>query len=210
MIFEKFGKALNLARQEHREAIRDMVVDQGIKVIFLDNLSTLASGLRENDSREWEGLGNWFLELRRLKLTVILVHHAGRNGLMRGTSKREDMAAWILSLASDSDAADEGAQFVSHFAKRPRVMADNLHDYLWKFTTDEDTKEVSVYWEKAQPADRFRALVESGVSRNAEIAEELGITAGAVSKLAKKAVIAGWLAVKGREYFPKSDHETDG
>ena len=208
IIFERFGKALNLAKQEHREAIRDMVIEQGISVLFLDNLSTLASGLQENDAREWEGLGNWFLELRHLKITVILVHHAGRNGQMRGTSKREDMAAWILSLTSDSDAADEGAKFVSHFSKRPRVLADNLYDYSWQYTTDEETKKVSIYWEKAQSSDRFRALVTDGVSKNCELAEELGVTAGTVSKLAKRGAEAGWLKVKGREYFLKSE-ETD-
>ncbi|MDF1785962.1 MAG: AAA family ATPase [Verrucomicrobiales bacterium] len=205
VIFEKFAKALNLARQEHREAIRDMVASEGINVLFLDNFSTLASGLQENDAREWEGLGNWFLELRHLKITVILVHHAGRNGQMRGTSKREDMAAWILSLTSDSDAADEGAKFVSHFSKRPRVLADNLYDYSWQYTTDEETKKVSIYWEKAQSSDRFRALITAGVSRNNELAEELGVTAGTVSKLAKRGVDAGWLKVKGREYFLNSE-----
>ncbi|MDB4632759.1 hypothetical protein OAG35_02635, partial [bacterium] len=94
--------------------------------------------------------------------------------------------------------------FVSHFAKRPRVLADNLYDYSWKFTTDEETKEVSIHWEKAQPADRFRALITAGVSKNSELAEELGVTAGTVSKLAKRGVDAGWLKVKGREYFLNS------
>lgn len=205
MIFEEYGKSLNLARPEAREAIRDLCQGQGVNVVILDNLSTLVSGLQENDSKDWEGLSNWFLEMRRLKLTVILIHHAGRNGQMRGTSKREDMAAWILRLTSDDDAADDGARFVSHFDKRPRVMADHLEDHEWHFVTEQDGT-VTIDWQKAQTADRFRSLIEAGITRNAEISQELGVSPGMVSRLAKKATEAGWLTTtKGRDYALKED-----
>jgi hypothetical protein len=32
------------------------------------------------------------LELQRAKISVVIIHHAGRSGNMRGTSKREDAA----------------------------------------------------------------------------------------------------------------------
>ena len=205
--YEQTEKGMNLAKQKDRDGLKEMVIEQGINVLFLDNLSTLAHGIQENDASEWEALGNWFLELRRMKLTVVLVHHAGRNGQMRGTSKREDMAAWILSLTSDAvSAGDEGAQFVSHFAKRPRVMADSIHDFGWKFTTDEATGVVAIEHTKAQPADRFKALIVAGVGTNSELAEELGISSGQVSKLAKKGLDAGWLKKVGRSYVIKDDH----
>ncbi len=37
----------------------------------------------------------WLLDLRRRKIAVVIVHHAGRSGEMRGTSKREDNVFWI-------------------------------------------------------------------------------------------------------------------
>ncbi len=42
-------------------------------MVVLDNLSTLASGMKENDAFEWEQVNNWLLHFRRHKIAVILV-----------------------------------------------------------------------------------------------------------------------------------------
>ena len=58
-----------------------------------------------------------------MKVTVIIVHHAGRSGLMRGTSKREDSAAWIIKveqIGGQDDLADqEDARFSNALAYYP-------------------------------------------------------------------------------------------
>jgi predicted transcriptional regulator len=46
----------------------------------------------------------------------------------------------------------------------------------------------------------FRQLIEDGLTRATDIAEEMGFSTGQVSKLAKKAIEAGWLAKDGRDY----------
>lgn len=197
-LFHSSNRCLNLADYDTRQAITELILAQNRNVIFLDNLSTLVSGVKENDSLEWEGLSNWFLELRRRHITLILVHHAGRNGEMRGTSKREDMAAWIVRLTSDQPAV-KGARFLSHFSKMPRVMADGLEDYQWHFNT-EDSQEVSIGWERAEGKDRFRSFIEDGVGNCADLAELLGVSRGRVSQMAAAGVKAGWLEKKGRDY----------
>lgn len=90
ILFERTNKVLNITSPEVQNAITRRCVAIGTKVLILDNLSTLASGMKENDADSWELVNNWLLELRRLKIAVVILHHAGRSGEMRGTSKRED------------------------------------------------------------------------------------------------------------------------
>jgi hypothetical protein len=58
--------------------------------VILDNLSTLASGMKENDSFAWEQVNNWLLQCRRHRIAVILVNMPAGMERPRGTSKRED------------------------------------------------------------------------------------------------------------------------
>jgi hypothetical protein len=80
VLFEKTGLVLNLAKPEVQQAITRWCVEGGFKVLVIDNLSTLASGVKENDADAWEMLLPWLLDLRRKKIAVLLVHHAGRSG----------------------------------------------------------------------------------------------------------------------------------
>jgi hypothetical protein len=98
ILFERTGKVLNITNREIQQAITERCIRTGIKVLILDNLSTLASGMRENEADSWELVNNWLLDLRRRKIAVVIVHHAGRSGEMRGTSKREDNVFWIIAL----------------------------------------------------------------------------------------------------------------
>lgn len=98
ILFQRTGKVLNIATPEVQNAILTRCLNLGVKLLILDNLSTLASGVKENDSFEWEQLHNWLLQFRRHRIAVILVHHASRGGYARGTSKREDAAFWVIAL----------------------------------------------------------------------------------------------------------------
>jgi len=75
--------------------------------------------MRENDADDWETVLPWLLNLRREGISVCIVHHAGRNGAtMRGTSRREDAAFWVMKLDKTNTADDfPGARFVGSFTK---------------------------------------------------------------------------------------------
>ena len=98
ILFDRTERVLNITDLELQKAITGHCLESGVKVVIIDNLSTLASGMKENDSFEWEKVNNWLLQFRRHKIAVIVVHHAGRNGEARGTSKREDAAFWVIAL----------------------------------------------------------------------------------------------------------------
>ena len=105
-LFNEQGHTFNIASARCQQAI-SALLESG-DVLILDNLSALCRGVAENDNDAWEELLPWLLSLRRRKVTVIVVHHAGRNGEMRGASRREDAADWVRRLREAALKDEEG------------------------------------------------------------------------------------------------------
>jgi len=59
--------------------------------------------MRENDSDAWGEIQDRLLRLRRRGISVLIVHHAGKRGGQRGTSRREDVLDTSFSLRQPSD-----------------------------------------------------------------------------------------------------------
>jgi len=195
ILFDRTGKTLNITSPEVQQAITGRCVNSHAKVLILDNLSTLASGMKENEADSWELVNNWLLDLRRRKIAVVIVHHAGRSGEMRGTSKREDNVFWIIALDDAKKDADDkrGARFVSRFTKPSRNTQEEVPAFEWHLVTDQTTNLVSIGHKPAQTLDVFRSIIEAGVTKPSEIASEMKLPDYKISRLAKKAVDAGWL-----------------
>jgi RecA-family ATPase len=202
-VFHSTGRALNLTSMEAQSALTDECVKRGVKVLFLDNLSCLFT-LKENDSDDWgERVLPWLLDLRRRGIAVVFVAHAGRNGLMRGTSKREDSAFWSIKLTSSAETeARKGATFIASFDKNRNTVDEDAPSLLWRFTPQADGSVLPTY-QSCALLDVFISLVDGGLTRCSDIAEDMGVTKGFVSKLAKRAVAAGRINVNGREYASK-------
>jgi RecA-family ATPase len=85
-------------------------------LIVVDNLSTICRSLRENDSRG--PIQEWLLRLRAAGKSVVMVHHAGKGGAQRGTSRKEDVHDSVISLRRPLDYdAGQGARFEVRFTK---------------------------------------------------------------------------------------------
>ncbi|HPA19287.1 MAG TPA: AAA family ATPase [Verrucomicrobiae bacterium] len=204
VLFHRRGSVLNLACPELQSALTEYAVAKGIAVLFLDNISCLMGQVAENDADAWgELVGPWLLDLRRRKIAVVLIHHAGRNGRMRGTSKREDAAFWSIRLtpSQDSDEARDGASFVATFDKNRNAVNGDCPPLAWKFKPDGER--VIPDWSKREPIDVFLDLVRNGLESCREIAEEMNVTKGCVSKLAKKAEIKGLIENRNGRYSLK-------
>jgi AAA domain/CHC2 zinc finger len=210
ILFDRSGKVLNVANREIQQAITQRCMASGVKVLILDNLSTLASGMRENEADSWELVNSWLLDLRRRKIAVVIVHHAGRSGEMRGTSKREDNVFWIIALDDAKQNAHDqpGARFVSRFSKPSRNTQEQVQGFEWHFVT-ESSGEVSISYKQAQTLDFFLSLIEDGVRECSQIAEEMKTSPATVSRLAKRAIDAGKIIKKSREYFLVEGNKID-
>jgi putative DNA primase/helicase len=211
ILFERTRRVLNITNREIQQAMTQRCIATGVKVIILDNLSTLASGMKENEADSWELVNNWLLDFRRRKIAVVIVHHAGRSGEMRGTSKREDNVFWIIALDDAKKNADDkrGARFVSRLTKPSRNTQDEVPAYEWHFVTDEATGLVSIGYRQAQTMDVFLALIEDGVRDCKQIAQEMNISPATTSRLAKRASDAGKIIIKSREYFLAEGQKND-
>lgn len=170
-----------------------------MEVLFLDNGACLFRGVAENDADDFrDKIEGWLLDLRRRGVAVILVLHAGRNGAIRGTSKREDAAFWILRLddAGEPDGG-HGARFLTRFVKNRNAPQDPP-PLDWSFKPN--GAKTLITYRDADSMAIFRQWIEDGLNTCGEIAEEMSITKGTVSKMAKRAERDGWLKIQGRRY----------
>src|SRR5262245_4905698 len=55
------------------------------ELLILDNLSTLCRGGKENEAESALPLQEWLLSLRKHGISVVIMHHSGKNGNQRGT-----------------------------------------------------------------------------------------------------------------------------
>jgi putative DNA primase/helicase len=201
-LFHLTGKVLNLTNPTAQAAILEKCQRDGIEILFLDNLSCLFSGIKENDADAWERVLPWLLDLRRSRIAVVFIAHAGRNGFMRGTSRREDAAFWMIYLAEAQEAGEvqTGAKFVARFVKNRNATESDCPPLEWHFHLPKGEIRARVSWKKLSTLEVFRQWVESGLTKASDIAEEMQISTGQISKLAKKGITAGWLKKDGREY----------
>jgi putative DNA primase/helicase len=188
--------SVNIASTEHQAALFDMLPDGALFII--DNLSTSQSGMKENDNDDFDKIKDWLLSLRRRSITVLIVHHAGRSGEMRGSSRREDPAHWILSL---KDASEDGAkpkQFITSFTKCRNCQGRDAMPLRWKLQDEENL--ITASCESFSGSDALLAHIRDGIVSATDLAQALSVQTSTVSKWAKKLMQAGLIRKKGRDY----------
>jgi len=174
----------NLARPELQRKLERCL--DGVELLILDNLASLIAGQHENDADSWTTMQQWLLRLRRRGISVLIVHHAGKNGEQRGLSNREDLLDTSISLRRPSDYSPaDGARFEVHVAKgrglrgKPALpfeamLETHADKAIWSVKTIEDVERA-----------RVEALLADGLSIR-DIAEETGIHRSTVHRLKKK------------------------
>lgn len=200
-LFHLTGKVLNLTDPEAQDAITRICLEKGKKVLMLDNLSCLFSGIAEDKADAWEAVLPWLLSLRRHRISVVIVAHAGRNGHMRGTSRREDAAFWVIRLDEVPDKGcdlKQGARFIARFTKDRNSKAEQPA-IEWSFQTDTEGK-VNISTKEADGMAVLIQWVRDGMTSCSEIAEAMGLSKSQVSKMATRAIEAGQLKKTGKEY----------
>jgi len=100
------------------QALVDAVIGDA-QVIFIDNLSAFCRTGKENEAESWQITDAWLLKHRRAGRAIVLIHHDGKNGFQRGTSKREDKLDTVIQLVPPS-IPDKSltAHFEVHFKKK--------------------------------------------------------------------------------------------
>ena len=181
----------DIASTEGQTALDDYL--EGVSLVILDNLSTLCRYGRENEADSWEPMQEWMLSLRRRGISVLLVHHAGKGGNQRGTSKREDCLDTVICLKRPPDyRAEDGARFEVHLEKARGVIGEDAKSFEARL----EVRDNAAVWTTREIEDRDLELVvelsNAGDSVR-DIAEETGISKSKVSRLQKRAKAEGKL-----------------
>jgi hypothetical protein len=166
-------------------SIEPMIDDA--EVVIVDNLSAWARSGRENEAESWLPIADWILSLRRRGIAVILVHHAGKGGQQRGTSKREDLLDVVIGLSRPSDYdPSKGAVFVSEFTKARNLMGADAESLELTLGGTEDQAIWSWSTVESSTYDRVVALSKEGLTPG-EICAELDLNKSNVSRHLRKA-----------------------
>ena len=192
------GAMPDLAEYEGQDAINEVIERLEPEVIIVDNLSCLVRGNgRENDAESWQTVSEWALLQRQRGRSVIFIHHSGKNGQQRGTSKREDLLDVVIGLRRPPDYdPSSGACFEIHFEKARHLSGDDVTPIEAQLTTDGHG--VSIWtWRKVADStfDRVVDLANEGLTQS-EIAVELEINRSNVSRAWRKAEAEGKLHKK--------------
>jgi putative DNA primase/helicase len=163
------------------------VLTDTIKLIIIDNISTVCRSTQKNKGDSWLPVQEWALRMRAQGRSVVMVHHDGKGGQQRGTSRKEDILDTVIQLKHPSGyTADQGALFEVHYRKNRGIYGEDAKPFeaqLWQET------EGVFSWKTKMLEDsmlvRVERLLDEGYEQK-DIAEELEISKGYVSKLVKK------------------------
>ncbi len=173
---------LDLANDAQARRLEPHLV--GIDLIIVDNISTLATGFgRENEAESWLPIQQWALAQRRAGRSVLFVHHAGKGGAQRGTSRREDVLDTVIALRRPDDADPaQGARFHLHFEKNRGFHGTEAEPFEAHLTPTGWVTKALADHEMA----RVVALTQDGASVR-DIAEVTGLTRSKVNRIQQHA-----------------------
>lgn len=160
---------------------------KGMDLVVLDNLSALCRAGDENESEGWLPIQDFLLRLRRKELSVLIVHHAGKNKTQRGTSKKEDLLDVVITLKRPSDYCDvEGLRSEIHFEKKRGMVGEAAKPFEVKLQSGLDGRAVWTWRELDDVVSERAALLFGEGMSVRDVAEELGISKSRAGRLRRK------------------------
>ena len=182
----------DLSTPEGQDIVEAMI-EEDTGLLIVDNLSAWCRTGRENDGESWNPIATWILQLRRRGIAVLMIHHSGKNGEQRGTSKKEDLLDAVIKLKRPVEYDPKnGAIFVLEFTKARNLSGDAAQSLELTLTGDENQAEWLCRTVEQSTFARVVALSKEGMGQ-IDIAEELQINKSTVSRHLKAARAQGLL-----------------
>ena len=169
------------------QAAVDALIDDA-SLIVLDNLSSLMRTGAENEAESWLPLQTWALRHRAAGRSVLFVHHSGKAGAQRGTSRREDVLDTVIGLRRPGDYSQvQGARFEVHVEKGRSLYGDDAKAFEAHLTADQHGYQT---WSMKDLEDgqgeQIASMAAMGMKPN-EIAVDLGVHRATVYRHLKAA-----------------------
>jgi len=195
---------LNLAHPTLQDAILDPLPPARIQILFLDNLSSLFSGMRESDADAWNKscLG--------CSTSGATVSQSSHRPCRKGPEPCAAPPAAKMLPSGPSNypktrqGADSqtGAKFIATFVKNRNATGQECPPLEWHFHDCCANGAARIEWKATILKELFRQAIESGLSSASEIATEMGVSKALVSRLANRGGGTGRLARQTRAGVP--------
>ena len=166
----------SIATPRNRRIIEDRLFQGGYKLLVLDNISTLWPGSNEDETDQWATLTNWFVDLTQEGISVIFCEHAGKSGLDRGTSKKQDIVDSVLRLKRYDHWKDAGLRAEVKIEKLRGDCKDKrqLIPFEVALTTESDAAVWTMRPVVAAQMEAAFKMFASGMKAG-EVAQDLGV-----------------------------------
>jgi putative DNA primase/helicase len=165
----------------------------GVELVIVDNCSTLIRSGKENEGDSWLPVQSWALAHRRAGRSIVFVHHDGKGGLQRGTSRREDVLDTVIGLRRPGDyRSEQGARFEIVFEKARGFYGDGAQSFEAKY----ETRDKAAFWTRTEITDAELKRVADAIRERMSIrdaADELGMSKSKVGRLREQAQQKGML-----------------
>jgi RecA-family ATPase len=183
----------DLATLEGQTVVNHYIAD-ATDLVIVDNLSCLAPSIKENDASDWATFQTWVLSLRARGKSVLLIHHSGKSGGQRGTSKKEDVLDMVIALERPKDyESSQGARFVVRYEKSRGFYGDEARPFEAQLCCDEQGVE---RWQtqslEESNYEKVITMTNDGASQK-EIADDLQLNKSTISRYVKRASKEGRL-----------------
>ena len=163
----------DLASPQGQEMLERL--SEGVALIVLDNLSSLAH-CRENEADDWQPMQELVLSLRRRDTSTLIIHHSGKGGQQRGTSRREDVLDTVISLRRpDGYEPSEGSRFEVHFEKARGFTGADAMPFEALLSVGEDG---AIGWQTADLKQIDKAIgfeMFEGGAKPSDVEKALGV-----------------------------------
>ena len=129
------------------------------------------------------------LRLRQQGVCVLFLHHAGKGGQQRGTSRREDLLDTVIALRQPDDyCATEGLRAQVRFEKARGFFGEDASSFEVRMEINGGAAVWSVSFAEPKPKltdpllEKASELFEQGLSVR-DVAERLGVSKSRVGRL---------------------------
>ena len=175
----------HLLKSEWISQIEGLLINKGVKLFGLDNLSSLSPGIDENQKQDWDPINQWLLSLRFKGISTVMFHHFNKEGGQRGTSAREDNLDISINLVKPSDyTTEDGCRFILKFSKARIRTADLPLIADFEFQLKERDGRVEWVFSATKKKNRVEVLrLLSEKVAQKDIAGQLGLTNGRVCQI---------------------------
>jgi putative DNA primase/helicase len=178
----------DLGTPEGRKQLDRIIRRRKPDLLILDSKTSLVRSGVENEAESWAPIQDWLMDWRGEGLCIILLHHEGKSGKPRGTSKMEDVLDTVggLRVVEDEDYQSKGSVFELKFTKTRGFPAGDAPPLLLHFQVVDGKMQWTHQTVRDERLARISEMLELKMTHK-QIADELGIKSRSrITQLVKK------------------------